>query len=98
MKTHKKIFVGKGKQVMDMNVVCVTIPLDFILKAAECVDGTYYFNFEIAKLKEPLDDRSTHICYYEEFGGVKQNDVIYLGKKAKKKLEKAKANKELLPF
>lgn len=51
---------------MDMNVVCVTIPLDFILKAAECVDGTYYFNFEIAKLKDPLDDRSTHICYYDE--------------------------------
>ena len=63
MKNFKKIYIGKGTQVEDMDMVTVNIDMD---QASEFIfeyDGKKYLRFEVARMKETSQYGKTHTCY-----------------------------------
>ena len=52
MKTFKKIFVGKGKQVEGLQIIKVTVNMNDLNKFIYNYNGDAYATFEIAKMKE----------------------------------------------
>ena len=53
MKTFKKYYVGKGKQVKNLPIIKVTCTMDDLNALCYEFDGTLYITFEIAKMKSP---------------------------------------------
>ena len=66
MKTFEKIFVGKGKQVKDFEIVKVTCKLEDLQAIAYEMKGTRYVTFEIAKMKDADNFGRTHSAYYNK--------------------------------
>lgn len=66
MTTYTKNYIGKGKQVGEMEIVKIFIPVD---KLEACVfekDGQRFVGFEVAKLINPDKFGRTHTVYYTE--------------------------------
>ncbi len=64
MTTYTKNYIGKGKQVEEMDIVKVFIQVD---KLEECTfekDGILYAGFEIAKMFNPDKFGRTHTVYF----------------------------------
>ena len=53
MKTFKKYYVGKGKQVKGLPIIKVTCTMDDLNALCYEYDGTLYITFEVAKMKSP---------------------------------------------
>ena len=53
MKTYKKYFIGKGKQVKGLNIIKATCNMDDLNALSYEFDGQLYITFEIAKMKQP---------------------------------------------
>jgi hypothetical protein len=51
--SFKKVFIGKGRQVPNMNVARVTIPLHKLQEIAYEKEGVMYCTFEVSKMKQP---------------------------------------------
>ena len=66
MKTFEKIYIGKGKQVGDLNIVKVTCKLEDLQAIAYEMDGTRYVTFDIAKMKGADPFGRTHSAYYSK--------------------------------
>lgn len=65
MTTFEKHYIGKGKQVENLDIVRVVLPLEGLENAVFEKDGVKYLSFEIAKLKEADKFGRTHTCYYQ---------------------------------
>ena len=50
---YEKIYIGKGNQVPNLQIVRVTLKLSEVKKIAYTRDGVEYITIEVAKLKEP---------------------------------------------
>jgi hypothetical protein len=98
MKTFEKIYIGKGKQVANLNIVKVTCKLEDLVAIAYEMDGIRYVTFEIAKMKAADTYGRTHSAYYSKM------QVTPDAPKLAKKTSKAKGKKnqpqtaEPLPF
>lgn len=66
MKTFEKIYIGKGKQVGDLNIVKVTLKLEDLQALAFEFEGTTYVSFEVAQMINPDNFGRTHTCYYSK--------------------------------
>ncbi len=53
MKNFIKHFVGKGKQVGELQIIKVTVKLEDLQKYAYQYDNVQFVTFEIAKMKTP---------------------------------------------
>ncbi len=73
-----KNYIGKGKQVKEMEIVKVSIKLEQLEAIAYEMNGVKYVSFEVAKLKEADQYGHTHTCYTQVLTETKE-------KKAKKK-------------
>ena len=89
MKTFEKIFVGKGKQVKDLEIVKVTCKLEDLAAIAYELDGTRYVTFEIAKMKGADPFGRTHSAYYN-----KMHVTPEAGEATEKKTRKPAIRKE----
>jgi len=63
MKTFVKNYVGKGKQIGDLQIVKVTCKLADLEKFAYEYDGIRYVTFEVAKMKAKDNFSRDHTCY-----------------------------------
>lgn len=50
---YEKIYIGKGNQVPNLQIVRVTLKLSEVKKIAYTREGVEYITIEVAKLKEP---------------------------------------------
>ena len=103
MKTFKKNYVGKGKQVKGLDIVKVTCKLEELVKFAHWFDAVQYVTLEVAKMKEPDEFHRTHTVYVtrEEEAKAAEPDKNEKKetKKSGKKLERAQQDPgDDLPF
>lgn len=102
MKNFKKIFVGKGKKVANLDIVKITCRLDALQAIAYHYEGIDYVTFEVAKMKETDPFGRSHTCFYDEL--VKENDQVapakepIKAKKPKKTAPKTEKVVDPLPF
>ena len=100
MKTFKKNYVGKGRQVKDLEIVKVTCKLDELAKYAHWFDGVEFVTFEVAKMKTPDEFNRTHTVYVnvEEGAEAAEPEKNYKKKTSKKaKKDQVEATDDL-PF
>lgn len=62
----EKIYIGKGKQVNEMEIVKVTLKYEELTEMVYEKEGVKYVSFEIAKLKNEDKYGRTHTCYYNK--------------------------------
>ncbi|MFZ4400928.1 MAG: hypothetical protein ACOYO1_12905 [Bacteroidales bacterium] len=62
--TTTKNYIGKGKQVQNIDIVKVNIRFEEIAAKVYEKNGKSYVSFEIAKLKEADQFGNTHTCYF----------------------------------
>jgi hypothetical protein len=62
----EKIYIGKGKQVNEMEIVKVTLKYEELAEMVYEKEGVKYVSFEIAKLKNEDKFGRTHTCYYNK--------------------------------
>ena len=63
MKTFVKNYIGKGKQIAELQIVKVTCKLADLEKYAYEYDGIRYVTFEVAKMKSKDSFGRDHTCY-----------------------------------
>lgn len=66
MTTFKKVYIGKGKQVQNFDIVKIFIPAEELAKAIFEKDGQAFYGLEVAKMKEPDRYGRTHTVYFQE--------------------------------
>ena len=64
--TTTKNYIGKGKQVQNIDIVKVNLRFEELAAIAYEKNGKTYVSFEIAKLREPDQFGNTHTCYYSK--------------------------------
>ncbi|MCX6231142.1 MAG: hypothetical protein NTZ33_06320 [Bacteroidetes bacterium] len=62
--TTTKNYIGKGKQVQNIDIIKVNIRFEEIAAIVYEKNGKSYVSFEIAKLKETDQFGNTHTCYF----------------------------------
>lgn len=95
--TYEKHYIGKGKQVENLDIIRMVIPVENIQGAIFEKEGQKYLAFEVAKLQNPDKYGRTHTCY---FSTKKQEEPKPAEKKAKngKKAPKHEPAEDDLPF
>lgn len=53
MKTFKKIYIGKGKKVSNLNIIKINFKLSDIVNLTHDYKGEEYLSFELAAMKTP---------------------------------------------
>lgn len=61
-----KIYLGKGKQVKDYDMVQVSINLDEAAQHSHEYEGVNYLTFTVARLKEADNYGKTHTAYISQ--------------------------------
>ena len=59
----EKIYIGKGKQIKDFDMVQVSINLEEALEHKHEYQGKEYLTFTVAKLREADQYGKTHTAY-----------------------------------
>ena len=68
MKSFKKNYIGKGKEVetkegKKLDIVKVTLKVSEVLKHKHEFEGEEYITFEVARMQKPDDFDRTHTAY-----------------------------------
>lgn len=68
MKSFKKNYIGKGKEVetkegKKLDIVKVTLKVAEVLKHKHEFEGEEYITFEVARMQKPDDFERTHTAY-----------------------------------
>ena len=92
--SFEKVFIGKGRQVPNMQITRVTIPMEKLKEIAYEQDGVEYCSFEVAKMKEADAYGREYTVYYSK--KVADNELTPKKKGSRKKKNKKEA--ENLPF
>ncbi len=58
-----KVFIGKGTQVKDFDLVRVTLKMEEAMQHIYEKDGIQYLTFEISRLKNADKFGRTHTCF-----------------------------------
>ena len=102
MKKFEKTYIGKGKQVANLDIVRISVKLEDLMKLAHNYEGTLFVTFEVARLQNEDNFGHTHTAYVNKL--VETPDKPAETAKAPKKLGKtAKATAQAeenpdLPF
>ena len=89
MKTFKKFYFGKGKQVEGLNIAKCTCRLEDLEQFSYEYDGVKYVTFEVAKMKQADNFRRDYTLYVS-----KKEEAERESKKASKKAKKSKRELE----
>ncbi len=101
MTTFEKHYIGKGKQVENLDIVRVVLPMEGLENAVFEKEGVKYLSFEIAKLKEADKFGRTHTCYYQtkvQSETAKDQEPEKQKKAKKSKKQKSEPAEDDLPF
>ena len=93
MKKFEKTYIGKGKQVANLDIVRISVKLEDLMKLAHNYEGTLFVTFEVARLQKEDNFGHTHTAYVNKL--VETPDKPAENAKAPKKTRKAA--KELVP-
>ena len=63
MTNFEKIYIGKGTQVENLDIVTVNIDMETAEQFIFEYDGKKYLRFVIARMKEVSQYGKTHTCY-----------------------------------
>lgn len=63
----EKIYIAKGKQVKDMDLVNITLDLNKLLEHAYNYKGKDLVNITVAKMKAPDQFQKTHTIYINNY-------------------------------
>jgi hypothetical protein len=63
MKNIEKNYIGKGRQVGNMDIVAITLPLKVLQQLAHEYNGEMYVSFEVARLQQADKYGKTHTVY-----------------------------------
>ncbi|MCK9412111.1 MAG: hypothetical protein M0Q53_07400 [Prolixibacteraceae bacterium] len=75
MKNFIKHYLGKGKQVGELQIIKVTVKLEDLQKYAYQYDNVQFVTFEIAKMKTPDNfgrDYTAYVSVLQESTGPKE--------------------------
>ena len=64
--SFEKVFIGKGRQVPNMQITRVTIPMEKLMEIAYEKNGVEYCTFEVAKMKEADAFGREYTVYYSK--------------------------------
>ncbi|MGQ7868704.1 hypothetical protein [Sunxiuqinia sp. sy24] len=93
MTTYTKNYIGKGKQVENLDIVKVTIKKADLDNCTHEYEGEDYVTFEVARMRNPDTYGRTHTCYFQS-----KEETEDKPKKPSRKKSKAKAAQDDLPF
>ena len=93
--SFEKVFIGKGRQVPNLQIAKVTIPLEKLLEIAYERDGVKYCTFEVSKMKEADAYGREYTVYYSKMVAGSQEPAPEKKGSRKKKTEK---KEEDMPF
>ena len=63
MKTYKKIYIGKGKKVANLDIIKISFNVADIMDLTHNYKGEDYLSFELAKMKEPDQFGNEYTAY-----------------------------------
>jgi len=63
MKSYKKNYIGKGTQVENMDIVKVTLKVEYVLKYKHEYEGNDYITLEVARMQQPDKFGRSHTAY-----------------------------------
>lgn len=66
MKTFEKVYIGKGTQVENLDIVRISVKKSELDKCTHEYQGEEYVSFEVARLQQTDKFGKTHTCYYQE--------------------------------
>jgi len=103
MKTFKKFYIGKGKQVEGLNIAKCTCRLEDLEQFSYEYDGVKYVTFEVAKMKQADNfgrDYTLYVSKKEETEEAERESkkASKKAKKSKRELEPAGKEGDDLPF
>jgi hypothetical protein len=96
MKTYEKTYIGKGKQIKDMQIIRISLKIEDILEHAHEYKGEQYLTFEVAKLQSEDRFENTHTVYVNkmvEEGASQVNEPKQKTEKTGKKATKPAGKK-----
>lgn len=93
--SFEKVFIGKGRQVPNLQIAKVTIPLEKLLEIAYERDGVKYCTFEVSKMKEADAYGREYTVYYSKMVAGAQDPAPKKKGTRKKKTDK---KEEEIPF
>ena len=93
--SFEKVFIGKGRQVPNMQIAKVTIPLEKLMEIAYEKEGVKYCTFEVSKLKEADAFGREYTVYYSKLVADAQESAPKKKGSRKKKTQK---EEEKVPF
>ena len=88
MKKFEKTYIGKGKQIGDLQIVRISCKIADLVKLAHNYNGEDYITFEVAKLQNPDNFEHTHTAYVNKMTET-QELATPQGPNAPKKTRKA---------
>jgi hypothetical protein len=100
MKTYKKIYIGKGKQVANLDIVKISLKLSLLAELAHKYEGEDYITFEVARLQNEDNFGHTHTAYVNKQVEAEEPSTVQEPKASKKvrKSKKTDAKQDNLPF
>jgi hypothetical protein len=66
MTTFEKIYIGKGRQVENLDIVKVSLKLEDLAQYAYEKEGVKYVTFEVARMKAADNFGRTHTVYFSQ--------------------------------
>lgn len=64
--SFEKVYLGKGRQVPNMNIAKITIPLETLQSIAYEREGVVYCTFQVSKMKQPDAFGREYTVYYNK--------------------------------
>ena len=63
MKTYKKIYIGKGKKVANLDIIKISFNIADIMELTHEYKGENYLSFEVAKMIKPDQFENEYTVY-----------------------------------
>lgn len=92
MTTYTKNYIGKGKQVENLDIVKVTIKKADLESCTHEYEGEDYVTFEVARMRNPDNFGRTHTCYFQT-----KEETEEQPKESSRKQSQKKAPKDDVP-
>jgi hypothetical protein len=89
MKKFEKTYIGKGKQIGNLQIVRISCKIADLVKLAHNYNGEDYITFEVAKLQNPDNFGHSHTAYVNKMTEV-QEPAPSQANDAPKKLRKSR--------
>ena len=89
MKKFEKTYIGKGKQIGNLEIVRLSCKIADLIKLAHTYNGEDYITFEVAKLQKPDSFGHQYTAYVNSLVETKEPEVTQKAVAPKKTRKKA---------